>query len=639
MIAIMRKFMHSILYKLFLWAFLFSFIFGSIIVVNTSKHKEWVIKAYKETIAPDKFQTMLKLAKQQQDMYRQKGFDFGNVNIKKETLQAGLSGLLAQHAMNQIGMKVAPSFVHNQLQEQLQQLPPYFFKEDGQVDMESFQKVIAPTTIDDLIADIELEIKNKLLFGLVDAIVYVPEFETTLQSNAEFAHKNYTYINLPLQKYLAEAKLHAPSDEILLKFYKKPEISNQFRTVERRAGTVWTFNIENFGLNITEQEAKTFYQKNKMRDYVAVPAQMQIRSLLIKSDQVGDSKAKAEIQDLYQTAQKDPAQFEKLVRQFSQDSSAARGGLSELFDEKNKNLEKIIVETSFESLSSDGQISAPLKVKQGYMLIQRVKKNPTVYQDFKAIESVIKKDLALEKFKKRFAQDASRVVNGAKYNPEMLSKFIERHKGIKVDLPLEEKKAGIESEQLFRIEEGRYVSFFNKDQGMILLCSQIERSKLPAIDQVKSKVQALYFEAQASKMLKNNLEQAFKDASTLSFSEIAQKYGSSVHKASFDYRDGKVEQSNILKESALGHKIKNMQHVGALACAETKSEGILIKLDSIEPVDSKIIKEQKEHLKKTMFYMKMYQIKEGFIASLYRTAKLNNKIEIKPELLQFTKEV
>ena len=50
-------------------------------------------------------------------------------------------------------------------------------------------------------------------------------------------------------------------------------------------------------------------------------------------------------------------------------------------------------------------------------------------------------------------------------------------------------------------------------------------------------------------------------------------------------------------------------------------------------------KEQKEHLSSTMFYMKLYQIKEGFIASLYRTAKLNNKIEIKNELLQFTKEV
>ena len=94
-----------------------------------------------------------------------------------------------------------------------------------------------------------------------------------------------------------------------------------------------------------------------------------------------------------------------------------------------------------------------------------------------------------------------------------------------------------------------------------------------------------------------------------------------------------------MKENAVAQALKGMQHKGAIASVQTKTDGIIIKLDAISEVKPELFAEQKEHLGQVMFYMKLYQIKEGFIASLYRTATLNNKIEIKNELLQFTKEV
>lgn len=641
MIAIMRKIIHSNVYKIFLWAFLFMMAFGSgVAIFNFGENKDWVIKVYKKSINQSKFQEMLKLAKQQQEMYRQKGFAFPQQNISKETVQAGVSGLLAQHAMEKIGMQVASSYVDQQLQQQLQQLPAYFFKADGTLDQEAFQKAIAPHSMQDFVSEIELDAKNKLLFGLVDATVYVPQFEMILQYNAEFANKKYSYVALPYSKYLAQAKTNVPSDDVLTKFYKKPSVADQFKTIERRAGTLWKFTPAQFIAPISDNEAKVFYDKNKMHRYVLEPAQMQIRRLLIDPKTSTDMQARVKIEELAHTAQKDTTKFEALVREFSQDSkSAARGGLSEFFTKNDKNIDPVIIEMVFDNLATDGQISVPLKTERGYELVQRVAKHAAKYKDFKSVEAEIKKDLAAEKFKKRFMQDASRVVNGAKYNPESLKKFIERYKGVKVELPLESQKPGAEGANLFRIEEGRYTSFLDKDYGAILLCSQVEKSKLPALAEIKSRVLELYFAEQAFEKLKSDLALAFQDARKMKLSEVAAKYGVTVAQASFENKDGKIEQSSILKENSVAQALKGMQHEGALVSVQTKTDGIVLKLDSISQVKSELFEEQKDHLQQVMFYMKLYQIKEGFIASLYRTATLNNKIEIKNELLQFTKEV
>lgn len=634
MIAKVRKFVHSTAYKVFLWIFMIAFLGSGVAVINFGGDKNWVIKVYKQTITQPKFQEILQRIKQQQEMYRQKGFTFSQ-NIQKESVQVSVSGLLAQHAMQSLGMQVAPDYVNSQFQQQLQQLPSYFFKADGSLDQEMFQKAIAPQSIEDLSSGIELELKNKLLFGLVDATVYVPEFEMILQYNAEFARKKYSYLTLSYQKYLTQVRTNIPSDEVLKKFYKKAAIADSFKTVERRSGIVWKFLPSDFVGSVSDNDIKQFYDKNKMQRYVLEPAQMQARILLLS-----EHESKDKIEEIFQTAQKNPERFADLVRQFSQDSKAiARAGLTDFFIKSDSKVEPVVSETAFENLATDNQISVPIKTSRGYEIIQRVAKKPTKYKDFKLVEAEIKKDLIAEKFKKRFMQDASRVISGAKYNPEAFKKFVERYKGVKVELPLDVQKSGIEYTALFKVDEGRYTTFLDKDQGVILVCSQIEKSKIPAFEDVKNKVLNLYFEEQAMTKLKDQLSLMHQESSKTSLSELAQKYDVILQKATFDNVDGKIEQSAILKDSQVASALKGMQHVGALATIVTKSDGILIRLDDIAPLDQAVFQEQKEHLGRVMFYMKLYQIKEGFIASLYRNATLNNKIEIKNELLQFTKEV
>lgn len=640
MIALMRRLIHSNVYKLFLWAFLFMMAFGSgVAFINFGESRDWVLKVYKDTMTQDKFQAMLKQAKQQQEMYRQKGYALADNKVAKETVQGAVGMLLAQHTMKNLGLVVPTSLVQTQFQHQLQQLPSYFFT-NGELDQEAFKRLIAPHTIEDFLVELELDAKNKLLFGLVDAGIYISNFEVALQYNGEFADKNYSYILFGHQKYLDKVRLHTPSDETLAKFYKKPSVADGFRTLERRAGTIWVFDPADFGITLSDNDIKQFYDKHKMQRYVIDPVQMQVRTLLIKVEPTQEAQAKAKIEELSAEAHKDPAQFETLVKKFSQDSkSVARGGLSEFFAKDDKKVDPMIIDIAFEFLTTDGQISAPIKTAQGYELVQRVQKKPATYKDLKSVQAEIKKELLGEKFKKRFVQDAARVCSNAKYNPESLKKFIERYKGVAVEIPMEVRKSGIEYNYLFKVEEGRYASYINKDKGAIILCSKVEKSRLPALQEVKSQVLNVYFEDQAKELISKQLSEAFEQANRMNLQDVADKYGLTVQKASFTFKNGKPELSAVLKDSEVQAKIKSMQHVGALAALQAKGDGILLKLDSIASQDSDLFNEQKSHLNKVMFYMRMYQIKDGFIASLYRTAKLNNKIEIKNELLQLTKEV
>ncbi|MCX5924488.1 MAG: peptidylprolyl isomerase [Candidatus Dependentiae bacterium] len=640
MISFMRRMINNNVYKIFLWIFLFMMALGSgISLFDFRGSQDWVIKVYSETITKPQFQMKLKQASQQQEMLRQRGYVFTKQDAQKQTVESSVGGLLVDNLRNDISLRAPKSHINSEVKKQIQQFPSYLLKEDGQLNEDVFNQVAAPHTVDDFVSQVETDVKNKLLFAIVDASVYVPEFEMALQYTTEFANKSYSYVVLPYQKYLASAKTKQPLEETLQKFYKKAGVAEKFKTLEKRAGTMWTFDISNYSITISDSDAKQFYDKNKAARYLITPAEMQIRSLLIKVEAGKEADAKTKIEGIREEAEKDPSQFEEMVRRLSEDKSAAKGGLSVFFKKDDSKMNKMVTETAFEFLAQDGQISAPIKTEQGYELIQRVARNAAKYKEFSSVQSEIKKELSLERFKKRFSQDASRVVTGAKYHPEALVKFVERYKGSKVELPMDVRKSGIEYTNLFTTEQGRSVTFFDKDKGVILTCTKVEKSFLPELSDVQSKVLSMYYEQKAIDTMKEELALALKDAKKMTLENVAEKYGASIHSATFTNKNGTIEQSAILKEPEVQAKIKGMQYVGALAGVETKSEGILLRLDKIASLSKELFNDQKGHLGKTMLYTKIYQNKEGFIASLYRTANINNKIEIKVELSSITKEV
>ena len=187
-----RKFVNNSAYKVLLWVFLLMMMFGSGASLFRGKgHEDWVVKVYKQTMNKQTFQSRVEMAKRQLEMYRQKGIILANKNVKKDATVEVVSQFLLAQIMNNLAVRVSQEQIDATIKKQLSHLPAQFFHENGDLNYEVFQQAIAPHSIDDFVADIEMEIKNKVLYGLIDASIYIPEFELALQYNAEFADKSY----------------------------------------------------------------------------------------------------------------------------------------------------------------------------------------------------------------------------------------------------------------------------------------------------------------------------------------------------------------------------------------------------------------------------------------------------------------
>lgn len=636
MMAIMRKLINTRAYKIILWLFLFMMAVGSGIMFNLTTEKKWVIKVYEDIMAPVRFDALLRAVKAQKEMYRQKGIILANKNVEKEAIVAALSELLKEHAMSDLHVAVPASRIDAKVKEELAGLPPAFFNQKGELNEEMFLRVIAPQTLDDFLKSVRSNEVGNMLTSLVEVSVYIPHFELDLQNAVEFATKDYSLVKISGQKFLTKVKETAVSAEALEKFYKKSKNNEQFRTAERRSGVLWKFDQNKYGITVTEGDIKKDYEKNK-KDYLITPSQMQVRLLTITHEPGAQEVAREKIEGLYKQAEANPESFATLVKEFSDDKTAAKnGGLTKLFSQDDTELDKAIVKTAFESLITDGQISAPVTTDKGYVLIQRVKKNPAQYKDLSLVSDSIRDSLKTSKFRQRFQQDANRVVSQARYNPELVEKFVQ--KGYKTELPLTSNKGSVENSHLFKTDEGKYTVFFDKNDGMILLCKEIEKSKIPALHEVKDAVLAKYYEEESASLLENALAQALQAVQAgKSMEQVAKEFDAKLETAHFAYKNGSVEQSPILQQSAVQAKIKTLSHEGATTSVISDKDGLVIRLNSIKALDSDSLTKRNE-LEKTISYAKKYKVKEGFIASLYRRAKLDNKIEMKQEVLHLLKE-
>lgn len=636
MMAIMRKLIDSKVYKIILWLFLFMMAVGSGIVFNIGSEKKWVIKVYQDMMDATRFDALLRSARNQKEMYRQKGIVLAGKNVEKEAVFAAVSELLKQHALSDLHVSIPESVVEQKVNDIFAQLPPMLFKEDGSLNEELFLRAIAPQTIEGFIESVKHDTAENVLSSLVAMSSYSPVFELELQHAVEFAKKEYSVLKLSGQKFLAKAKEQQVSQEALENFYKKSKNNEQFRTAERRSGSLWKFSQDSYGVNVSEGDIKKEYEKNK-KDYLVNPSHMQVRVLVVSHEPGAEEVAREKVESLHKQAEASPEKFETLVKDFSDDkASAKQGGLTKLFTQDDQELDKAIVKTAFESLITDGQISVPVKTDNGYALLQRVKKNPAQYKDLKSVADDIRETLKASKFRQRFQQDAQRAVSQYKHNPELLENLLK--KGVASELPLSINKGSIEASQLFKTEAGRYAVFFDKQDGVILLCDQVEKSKIPALSEVKDAVVAKYYEEEAAELLQVALAKMLEAVRAgKELQDVAQEFGAKLEQANFENKNDKLEQSSILKSSAVQAKLKTLSHKGAITSVVSQGDGLVIRLNSIEDFDKNDLKNN-NHFAKTMSYAKKYQVKEGFIASLYRRAKLDKEIEMKQEVSHLLKE-
>ncbi|MBV8660813.1 MAG: peptidyl-prolyl cis-trans isomerase [Candidatus Dependentiae bacterium] len=640
MITVLRGMLKSHVYRIFLWIFLAVLIFGGI-SFDFSDNRPWVIKVYKEKSTELDFRQALAASQRQYDYLKAQGLVWPRKeSIEKEVLRRMVSDSLVQNVGHDLDLVVPEILLQEQLASQLSSLPAYFFDSYGQLNINMLEKVIAPRSFDSFIQEMENEIKSNLLFGLITIGSYVPKFEVEMQYIEEYANKKYSILKFSLDKALDKAKEKEVSDEVLERFYKKSEHGDTYKSAEKRAGTYWKFNCKNYGITVSKSEISTYYDEHKKTEFLETAAQVQVRRIFFVPSEDGSFDARSQAQIVREELMQDPKTFAAVAKKIAAAKLPSQGSeKTGFFAKDTTEYDKTLVDTAFEQLAQDGDISEVIKTEKGYEILQRVSRKPAKYKSLESEEATIKEKLLQEKFAKRFKQDAERLVANASYNKESLANFIEKKKGHKETLSLESKKINLFSIKLFETEQGQYAIFMcDKEEWALLHCTEVQKRTLKPFEEIKSSIRADYYKKQAQLELESIALDVMKQSDSMSFKELAHKYDAHLETAESTYENDKMEHSAILRNPEVMQKIKVLQSAGAMIDVITATESYLIRLDEVAPIDEKMFEEKKSTITASLASKAKYKGKDSFIASLYRHAKLNNKIEIKDQLIKDTKD-
>jgi len=636
MIASIRKSLKSNTYRIFLWISLLFIILGGLakLEFGDTGEKKWLAKVGHSTLTIDTYNTALMGARKNIEYRKQNGETQLPKNVEKLVLEQNIADLLVDGALDDLRVTVSDAIIEQEVLQQLQNLPAAFFNERGELNQELFLQAFAPYTLQDIEKDIARQIRMGALQGMVESLAYVPHFEAMLYYDNVGLHKEFSMLEFSLGK--SREAVQKPSDQDLQNLLASSNVEiRKLEIPEKRSGIVWKFSPEDYGIKVSDEQVKEFYNVHKAEKYMLTHRQVQVRRILLKiTDENKKQDVKTRAGQLHQELIAHPDKFETYAKEYSQDEkTAGKGGLTEFFEEGNKNLDSVFAETVFKEISAQNPIAPLIKTAHGFEILQFIAEKQPTYKSLSAVEDKVKKDVLTKKFAERFAKDAQRVLNTQETNPAKIQEFIDKRKATKETLHFQAKQTdSLFNTQLFKLTKNEYAAFIDKDTGFIILCEDVDKAKMPAVQEVRAKLEDEYYKEQAIKNLEKTLREAYAYAKTHTLEETAIQFGTRIENA--------TEKDHTLQHPHVASKVRILQHPGMLTFAIGYDRGILVRLDSVsENKEEKSVNSQEALIAKLVTQGRVHQAQGQFIASLYRHDKLNNNIQLNDQLIpQILKE-
>lgn len=465
---------------------------------------------------------------------------------------------------------------------------------------------------------VERIIIEKLVTDLVTSMLYLPEFDIRQNFLAQQAKKSFSLFSYPLTSFYEEEKKKPVTSESLAVFYdEQNKIKNRYIVPEKRTATIWTFDPQSYQIAITDAQINQYYQENKIKKYIETPTAVTVRHIFFALD---DPSKRVAIQEkagrIKEELIKDPAQFEALAKNFSDDAqTASDGGLLEPFIRGSH-------EPSFDRaafiLQKDGDVSDVIETGRGLEIIQRVGKTPQKFKPLESVETEIRQTLHSKMFQKQFVADLQKVIN----HSQMLTALIEQKGGSARQIERSADNTSI-AQHLFKVQKSGDHAFFIDDQlGIVLRLDSTQKKYTPALDTIKSTVLADYYEDNAKIALKNTIENKKKNGANQALDELKKTIdGEYVHIGWITPGD----KDHIEKLKSDGFPIDQMlqmEKTGSLVAVTNDQGGFIGRLDEIEPINIDTFKDKRDEVAQALKQERMTQYLEGFVASLYRNATI-----------------
>lgn len=388
--------------------------------------------------------------------------------------------------------------------EIIKAMPAGITDEAGRINMEAYQYYLNKLSVTP--ADFEGKKKDDLKRNLIIQFMaesgYIPSFELKEIYKRQNAKKSFDVMVLPLEHFLSEAKKTPLSEKELQSFYQ--ENKENYRVPEMCNVRYWMVSVDDYAkhLDIDEQTAKAFYEKNKSSTY-RIPPKIKVRHILIKNGKDAEKTAQA----LMKEAKANPAGFAELAKKHSHDSATAKnGGLLDYFGRKTHDQ---IFENAAFRLQKEGDISDVVKTPTGFEIIQLAGRISASEKPFDSVKEEIIKAIKSRKASSALKGDLEIMMHDARSNLSAIESFVKKNE-------LESKEIGWLSEKdvegkdiksqiaqkLFGAKKGREFGYVAVDGSFaVYQVVGVEKSFIAKLQDVTGSVSNAIYEKKAKKIL------------------------------------------------------------------------------------------------------------------------------------------
>ncbi len=558
---------------------------------------------------------------QAENIFRMQGM---STDPQKIALDALTTQALVDNIAHRMYLVVSPEFVRQQV---IASLPKELRRPDGTVDEAMIAQYLRKS-----FAQLEQQKAEQILEGtlmeLAMGSAYVPEFVLKDRFMREFADRRCTCAFIPLKSFVAHEQGKDISDAQLKTFFDaQNRASKRYFVPEKRAGIVWVFDADKYGVRVGEKQITAYYNRNKYQEFVDQTARLQVRHILLAFNEKDKSNIRTQAHALLQELKTKPELFEQKARELSADITTKKsGGLIEFVPKQGNNP----FEQAAMRLTKDGDISPVLETPQGFEIIQRVAKKSPTYKPLERVRAEIERKLRQQQFERTFGYEIKYTLARAQDKEQMLAEFARKKNAVKKELAGTVLTQDPLVQKLFnaRRDTGSFV--VDGDKGYAIIVTDLKKTYQPPFDTVKDRVRQDLCEQRALETLTHVLDKVRIAHTKKIFDEVAQQYGAKVQAPVWVRKNDTKALQNFEQQAgqSLMQKLFAINKAGAIVTGMHGQNGVMIFVDELAPFDQKLFDAKKAALLGTLVQETRGLVEQSFVASLYKNAtiKINEKI-------------
>lgn len=465
---------------------------------------------------------------------------------------------------------------------------------------------------------IERDLERKVVRDIALNALYNPVFMVRKEYSQKYAAKKFSVVNLSLDSFVQKEKKASLSDEEVGQFFN--EHNRDYAVAEKRSGIMWEFSPENYVVALTDDKIHDYYEHNKSK-FVASPAKLKVRRILFKVSNPEDlAAAKVKAEAVLAEVTKNPASFAEKAKQYSEDATTAKnGGLVEFFTrgEKEENFEKAAFR-----LKEDREISPIAQTKDGLEIIQRLERRAIEYKSLALVRNEIRDLLTKQEFKRGFDEDMERLVHAATTNAAVVESFVQNKKAKQSVLKNIEKDDSLKGERLFKLKNGGFGYYQDQNRGVLIQLTKIDKSHIPDLSTIKSRVVGDLYKTKAEKSLILALNKVQQRAESSALSEMAKEYGTKVTTVNW-LKSGDTDRIQELTNQGLpAVQMLQMEKVGGMIAYRDGENTCLVRMEAVEGVKQGEFEQKKMEINQSLMRSNSFVTLNGFVASLARNVTL-----------------